>query len=92
MTVTFKGEQMVVSVKGDDKTAKVKVDSSKSPATIDISPAEGPEKGKTFPGIYKVEKGELTLVFTEKGDRPKEFKVEGEAVLLKLKRDKEEKK
>ena len=45
---------------------------------------------RTFPGIYKIEKGELTLTFTEKGDRPKEFKVDGEAMLLKMK--KEEKK
>ncbi len=48
--------------------------------------ADGEAKGKTFPGIYKLEKGELTLVFTEKGDRPKEFKSDDEVMLLKLKK------
>jgi uncharacterized protein (TIGR03067 family) len=90
LRVTFKGEEMVIKVGEDEKKAKIKVDASKMPNTIDVLPSEGPEKGKTFPGIYKIEKGELTLAFTEKGDRPKEFKVEGEAVLLKMK--KEEKK
>jgi len=90
LKVTIKGEEMVVKVGEDEKKAKIKVDASKTPSTIDVSPSEGPEKGKTFPGIYKIEKGELTITFTEKGDRPKEFKVEGEAVLLKMK--KEEKK
>jgi uncharacterized protein (TIGR03067 family) len=87
LKVTFKGEELVIKFGDDEKKAKIKVDSSKTPNTIDISPSEGPEKGKTFPGIYKTEKGELTLVFTEKGDRPKEFKVEGEAALLRMKRE-----
>jgi uncharacterized protein (TIGR03067 family) len=90
LKVTFKGDELVIRVGEDDKKAKIKVDTSKTPNTIDVLPSEGPVKGKTFPGIYKFEKGELTLTFTEKGDRPKEFKVEGEAVLLKMK--KEEKK
>ena len=90
LVVTFKGEELVIKVGEDEKKAKIKVDASKTPNTIDFVPSEGPEKGKTFPGIYKMEKGELMLTFTEKGDRPKEFKVEGESVLLKMK--KEEKK
>ena len=90
LTVTIKGEEMTIKVGDDEKKAKIKVDSSKTPNTIDVSPSEGPEKGKIFPGIFKLEKGELTLNFTEKGDRPKDFKVEGEAMLLKMK--KEEKK
>jgi uncharacterized protein (TIGR03067 family) len=87
LKVTFKGEEMVVKLGEDEKKARIKVDTTKTPNTIDVSPSEGPDKGKTFPGIYKFEKGELTLVFTEKGDRPKEFKVEGEAALLRMKRE-----
>jgi uncharacterized protein (TIGR03067 family) len=90
LVVTFKGDELVIKLADDEKKARIKVDASKSPNTIDVVPSEGPEKGKTFPGIYKIEKGELILTFTEKGDRPKEFKVEGESVLLKMK--KEEKK
>jgi uncharacterized protein (TIGR03067 family) len=91
LKVTIKGEELVIAVGDDEKKAKIKVDASKTPNTIDVTPTEGPEKGKTFPGIYKFEKGELTIAFTEKGDRPKEFKVEGEAVLMKMKREEKNK-
>jgi uncharacterized protein (TIGR03067 family) len=77
--------------KGEEKTnmhpAKIKVDATQMPATIDIAPLDGPEKGKTFLGIYKFEKGELVLVFTEKGDRPEDFTGEGEVLFVRLKRD-----
>jgi len=88
--VTIKGDEltMFIDKKGekDEKKAKVKLDDSKTPHTIDVTPADGIDKGKMFPGIYKVEKGELTLVFAERGDRPKEFKSEN-ATLLKLKKN-----
>lgn len=85
-TVTIKGDEFALTFGPDDKkVAKIKLAEGKPPA-IDFAPADGPEKGKTFPGIYKIEKGEVTLAFSEKGDRPKEFKSDGEAVLLKLKR------
>ncbi len=90
--VSIKGENFVLMIGTDEKKAKIKVDASKTPNTIDISPSDGPEKGMTFPGIYKVEKGELTIVFHEKGtDRPKEFKSEGEGMLMKLKKAEEKK-
>ena len=34
----------------------------------------------------KIEKGEVVLAFSEKGDRPKEFKSDNEAILLRLKK------
>ena len=44
--------------------------------------------GKTFPGVYQVEKGELTLAFSEKEDgRPKALVSDGGATLLKLKKN-----
>ena len=70
----------------EEHKAKLKVDATKTPHTIDILPTEGDSKGKTFPGIYKLEKGEVTLVFTEKGDRPKDFKAEGEAMMIRMKK------
>lgn len=87
LKIAIKGDEMVITTEGGDKKAKIKVDASKTPNTIDISPLDGPEKGKSFPGIYKAEKGEVTLVFAEKGDRPKELKSEGEAMLVKMKKD-----
>lgn len=92
-TVTIKDDVMTVDIgEGKVKTAKIKADGSKKPAHIDISPDDGPEKGKTFPGIYKLEKDELTLVFTEKADaRPKDFTSDG-TTMLKLKKEKQEEK
>ena len=93
LKIAFKGDELIITIPDEketkEKKAKIKVDASKTPNTIDISPLDGPEKGKTFLGIYKAEKGEVTLVFTEKekGDRPKELKSEGESMLVKLKKD-----
>ncbi len=86
-TVTIKGDELTISFGADDKkVAKIKLNAEAKPATIDISPSEGDQKGKTFPGIYKADKGELTIAFTEKTDRPKEFKSEDDVVILKLKK------
>jgi uncharacterized protein (TIGR03067 family) len=88
LKINIKGDSLTINIGGEEKKAKIKVDSSKTPHTIDISPLDGPEKGMTFPGIYKADKGEVTIVFSEKGpDRPKEFKSEGEAMLVKMKKD-----
>jgi uncharacterized protein (TIGR03067 family) len=91
LSFVIKGEDLTVVIdKKDDrqeKKAKIKIDAAKTPAAIDITPADGPERGKTFPGIYKLDKGELTIAFAEKGDRPKDFKAEGDVTLLKLKKD-----
>jgi uncharacterized protein (TIGR03067 family) len=87
LKVTIKGEDLTIKIGDDEKKAKIKVDSSKTPNTFDITPSDGPDKGKTFPGILKIEKGEVTIAFTEKGDRPKEFKSEGEVMLLRMKKD-----
>jgi uncharacterized protein (TIGR03067 family) len=92
LKVSIKGDALTITVGGEEKKAKIKVDGAKTPATIDILPSDGAEKGKTFPGIYKVEKGEVTIVFHEKeSDRPKEFKSEGEGMLMKLKKAEEKK-
>jgi uncharacterized protein (TIGR03067 family) len=79
--VTIKGDKMTIQVRGEDKTATLKIDPAKKPAHIDLTPQDGPEKDKTFPGIYQFEKGELTIVFVEEGERPKDFKAEGDKTM-----------
>jgi uncharacterized protein (TIGR03067 family) len=92
-SLTIKGD-LVTADTGDGpaKTAKVKVDPTKKPAQIDISPEDGVENGKTFLGIYKLDKDELTLAYAEKGDRPKDFTSDASTTVLKLRKEKEEKK
>ena len=85
----FQGDVLTIQIKDEAKKAKIKVDAVKTPHTIDITPTDGTEKGKTFPGIYKAEKGEVTLAFTEKpnADRPKNFKSDENTVLVKLEKE-----
>jgi uncharacterized protein (TIGR03067 family) len=92
VTVKFASDELTFTIKDKSYPAKIKVNPAKKPAHIDITPSDGPEKGRTFPGIYKVEKSELLLAFVEKGERPTEFKGEGNAVLFRLTREKKEKK
>ena len=55
------------------KMGTVKIDEEKG--TIDFTPDDGPAKGKTLVGLYKVDGNVLTLCFTGAGGaRPKEFK------------------
>ncbi len=87
VTVSIKGDEFVLSASPDDKkVSKIKVTPDTKHSNIDLSPQDGLEKGKTFPGIYKVEKGEVTIAFSEKGDRPKEFKSDNGVMILRLKK------
>jgi uncharacterized protein (TIGR03067 family) len=85
--IRFKGESLSIVIGGDEKSTQIKVDASKQPHTIDITPSEGPDKGKTYLGIYKYDKGELTIAFVKVGDRPKEFTSENDITLMNLKKD-----
>jgi uncharacterized protein (TIGR03067 family) len=87
VTIVIRGDEFTLSFSPDDKkVAKIKVTREAKLPTIDLTPQDGPEKGKTFPGIYKLEKDVLTLAFSEKGERPKEFKSDNEVMLLQMKK------
>jgi uncharacterized protein (TIGR03067 family) len=93
--VTFKGEGKVVfSIKqSDGREAELPytytIDPSKSPKAIDLT-NDGPSelvKGKKQYGIYKLEKGKLTICVTgssgaTEDDRPKEFTIKDKRGLL----------
>ena len=79
--MTIKGDKITLKLANRDQVASLKLDPSKKPAHIDMIPTEGPEKDRAMKGIYKFEKGTLTIVLARNdGDRPKDFKEESEAV------------
>ena len=85
-----------MKIAGETKTATIKVDAKAKPATIDISPDEGPEKGKTMKGIWKLEKDKLTIAVTEdkggESKRPENFDGKGaDDILLELTKDEKKK-
>jgi len=82
-SVEIKGDVLTIILKGGKKEpAKIKLDVSKKPAWIDVTPESADEKKKTMPGLYKFEKGELTIVMDESGKRPEEFKSTGKDRLM----------
>jgi uncharacterized protein (TIGR03067 family) len=74
--VTITQETMQVEVEGEKEAIAFKIDPSKKPKIIDLSPATGTRKGKTFPGIYQVTETDLKICGNENemnSDRPKDF-------------------
>jgi uncharacterized protein (TIGR03067 family) len=60
---------------GSRMESTYKVDPTGSPATLDIKPLTGPDKGKTIRAIYLVDKDELKICQATQADkdRPSEF-------------------
>jgi|GEM_PF-2163536 uncharacterized protein (TIGR03067 family) len=77
--VTIQGDTITLKIKGEKKVAKLKLDPNKMPPTVDLIPSDGPDQGKSLPGIYKLEKDSLTIVLGKAGqERPKDFSAVGE--------------
>jgi uncharacterized protein (TIGR03067 family) len=76
LTLTFEGDKHTVK-KGDEviQVGIQKLDPSKSPKTIDVTMAEGLNKGKVMLGIYEIDGDTLKVCFDPHGKkRPTEFK------------------
>lgn len=74
-TLEIKGDNYTVTL-ADKKTVKgtQKLDPTKQPKTIDITDASGPNKGKTFLGIYELKGDKFRVVFAAAGKpRPTKF-------------------
>jgi uncharacterized protein (TIGR03067 family) len=55
-------------------TGTFRLDPERSPKTVDVIPSEGPDKGRTFPGIYYIEAGIMRSCFNVGGGkRPTSF-------------------
>jgi len=76
ITVTFEGNKYTVKKGGEViQIATQKLDPSKSPKTLDVTVAEGPNKGSVMLGIYEINGDTLKVCFDPDGKkRPTEFK------------------
>jgi uncharacterized protein (TIGR03067 family) len=84
MTFKFDGVKYVQTVGPITEEGNYTLDPSKTPKTIDLDIKTGMFEGKKQFGIYKIEDGKLTVIFTAPGakDRPKSFQpAEGDDVL-----------
>jgi len=80
-------DDLTITVKGKEFPAKLKLDATKAPAHLDLAPQDGPDKGRTFPGVVRLEGGEVVLAYTETADRPADFKGGKDVTVVRLKRD-----
>jgi uncharacterized protein (TIGR03067 family) len=63
-TLTFKGDMVTHHQGAKDEKGTFKVDTSKKPWTIDVTPTEGEDKGKTMKGLISIEGDTLKIAFS----------------------------
>ena len=95
--IRFKGDKLVFSPDTDNREHTFTLDPKSKPKAMDLTPSDGPAKGKKVPcAIYKLDGDTLTICIDKEGKsgkRPTEFKTaagDGFA-LLTLERIKEKK-
>ncbi len=74
--ISFKGDKYKLNL-GEMEAVEgtQKLDPTKTPKTIDIVNSNGPDKGKTFLGIYNVKGDQMRVTFAQPGKpRPTKFK------------------
>jgi uncharacterized protein (TIGR03067 family) len=75
--LVVKGDKYAVTVGKDVDEGTVKLNTSATPRAMDITGAEGPNKGKTMLAIYELKGDTLRVCYDLSGKkRPTEFKTE----------------
>jgi uncharacterized protein (TIGR03067 family) len=76
--VRIKGDQLVFSPATDNRKHTFAIDAEAKPKAMDLTPADGPAKGKKVPcAIYKLDGDKLAICLDKEGEagkRPTEFK------------------
>jgi uncharacterized protein (TIGR03067 family) len=73
-SLTFKGDKFTSYRGGEKRTGSYTIDPTKKPKTMEIVPADGPDKGKTWSLIYDLEGNTLRICGREVGkERPTGF-------------------
>ncbi len=74
LTILVTADKMAFSPKGEDRQSLYKLDPTKTPKGIEMTPQDGPAKGKTVHGLYELDGDRLKLcLLNGPGEEPKEF-------------------
>ena len=75
ITLTYKGHDWAIKVNNNELfSGTSKFDATKTPRQIDVTHTAGPNKGKTFLGIYELQGDEYKACTAPPGkDRPTDF-------------------
>jgi uncharacterized protein (TIGR03067 family) len=77
ITLTITNQEYVYASGDQSARGKFSFDQRKDPKRIDVMPADGPNKGKTRPGIYLLDGDMLTVCLgPPDGKRPEDFSAE----------------
>lgn len=76
--LTLNGNQYTLKFGEIVNTGTFRLDSERTPKAVDVIPSDGPNRGRTFPGIYTIEGDIMKSCFNVGGGkRPTEFATQG---------------
>jgi uncharacterized protein (TIGR03067 family) len=87
-TITFDADKMTHKEKDRTEPATYKIDATQKPGHLDMTPTEGPDKGKTVKMIFQLDGDTLKIAGKMKPEeRPAGFD-DKDAMIITLKREK----
>ena len=84
--IRFTADKMIVTEGEEKREGVYKLDPSRRPSTIEVTPEDGPNKGKKAAGIYQLSGDRLTicLALGEGNDRPSDFTAKADSGRVRL--------